>query len=324
MSFLIGAIFAPFLLKILKKAKAKQTILHYVEAHKQKNGTPTMGGIIFLISSCVSFLIFKTQHSSLAVVSLIVFLSYGFLGFLDDFIKIKTKKNLGLKPYQKIIGQAGISILVAVFVFKNSLMGSSIFLPWGFTEIDLGVFVIPFVIISFLAVTNSANLTDGLDGLAGGVSFVCLIAFSIVAILCGNFFANSGQGLVAVDQMENLALLLICVAGGVLAFLLFNCYPAKIFMGDTGSLALGAVICCVSTFCGQQLLMFLICGMFVLSAVSVIIQVVYFKFTKKRVFLMAPIHHHFEKSGMHETKVAVIYIIVTIISSTFAICLCLI
>ncbi len=323
-AFFVGICFAPLLLKILKQAKAKQTILHYVEAHKQKNGTPTLGGLIFLFATTVSFLIFKTENSSLATISLLIFLSYGILGFLDDFIKIKTHKNLGLKAYQKIVGQAGISILVAVYVYKNSLLKSAIFLPWGMTEIDIGIWIIPLVIITFLAVTNSANLTDGLDGLAGSVSFVCLIALGVVTFLCGQHFENAGQALIFGEQMQNLTLLCVCISGGVLAFLCFNFFPAKIFMGDTGSLALGGVICSVATFCGQQLLLILICFVFVLSALSVIIQVVHFKFTKRRVFLMAPLHHHFEKKGMHETKIVAIYIVVSFVSSTLAILLCLI
>ena len=309
LAFFVGLMTAPIMLKLLKKAKAKQTILHYVEAHKQKNGTPTLGGVIFLLATSVSFLIF---------------LAYGFLGFLDDFIKIKTHKNMGLRAYQKIIGQAGISILVAVFVYKNSLLSGTIFLPWGFESIDIGFWIIPLVIVTFLAVTNSANLTDGLDGLAGSVSFVCLFSLFGVCLLCANHFEEMGQAQNWIFQMQNLGLLSVCCAGGVLAFLCFNFFPAKIFMGDTGSLALGAIICCVATFCGQQFLLFLICIVFVLSALSVIVQVAVFKIKKKRVFLMAPLHHHFEKKGVHETKIVAIYIVVTLVSSMIAILLCLI
>ena len=323
LTFLFGIIIAPIIIKIAKRLKAKQTILFYVEAHKQKEGTPTLGGIIFIVSTMFIFLFLQNGANKLSMMALLIFILYGFLGFLDDFIKIKTHKNMGLKPYQKIIGQTLIAIVVSVFVYKNAFLGTSIYL-FGNHEIDIGFFIIPLIIVTFLATTNSANLTDGLDGLCGGVSFVALLSISILCLLTGNAQMDMGQGLQYLEEINNLALLGICAAGGVLAFLCFNSFPAKIFMGDTGSLALGGIICAISSFCGQELMLVLICFMFMLSAISVIIQVVHFKRTQKRVFLMSPLHHHFEKKGVNETKIVAIYIIATIITSGVSVFLMLI
>lgn len=324
LSFVVGVCIAPLVIKLAKKARARQTILHYVEAHKQKDGTPTLGGLIFLISAFAVFLVFMSGSNSLSVVALVVFLAYGILGFLDDFIKIRTHKNLGLKAYQKLVGQAGIALLVAFFVYNSQFVGGNVFLPWGFENVNIDWWIIPLVFVAFIAMTNSANLTDGLDGLAGGTSFVSLVAVSIICLLTANSQMEMGANLAYLEEMQNLALLGFCVAGGVLAFLIFNSYPAKIFMGDTGSLALGGVICAIATFCGQIFTLFFICVTFVISAISVIIQVLHYKRTKKRIFLMAPLHHHFEKKGIHESKIVAIYIVITIISSVTAVVLCLI
>lgn len=323
LSFGVGVCFTPAVIGLAKRAKAGQTILHYVEAHKTKEGTPTLGGLIFIAATLAVFFLFARGSFQLAAVALAIFCGYGLLGFLDDFIKVRTHKNLGLRAYQKIIGQVGIAVLVAIFVYQNAYLGGHIFLPWGMTEVDIGWWIIPLVIFTFLAMTNSANLTDGLDGLAGGVSTAALLAVSGIVLLTQQHEVALGAGVAYAEEMNNLAMLGFCCAGGVLAFLCFNSFPAKIFMGDTGSLALGGMLCALATFCGQALVLIIICIVFVISALSVILQVVHFKRTKKRIFLMSPLHHHFEKKGVNESKIVAIYIITTIVASGVAIALCL-
>lgn len=313
-AFVLGVVIAPIIIYFVKKQKAGQNILHYVETHKKKQGTPTLGGLIFLISTTVVFLIFSKGKSMFAIVALAVFLGHGVLGFLDDLIKIKTHNNLGLKPYQKIIGQLGLAVMTAVFVFNNSILGGEIFLPFAFFKVDIGWLVIPFVIVTLIAASNSANLTDGLDGLLGGVSFIVLLCFSVLIALCKGVFVENGQGVFVVEEFDNLSLLALCAAGAVLAFLCFNVNPAKIFMGDTGSLALGGLIGSLAILSGMEIFLLIVCVTFVASAVSVCLQVAVYKIKHKRVFLMAPLHHHFEKKGMNETKIVAIYIIVTMIA----------
>lgn len=320
-TFAVSILFAPFVIKMAKKAGARQEILQYVTAHQGKQGTPTMGGLIFIIPVIAISLAFAGGQASIMYVALGTFFGYGLLGFLDDFIKVHTHKNLGLRAYQKIIGQFGIAIIIAIYVYNSSEIGTILYLPWG--EWDLSWGIIPLTIFVFLAMTNSANLTDGLDGLAGWTSFIMLIGLTaIVGITQQNYLADGG-GQALSQQLYNLQILGAAGAGGVLAFLAFNSYPAKVFMGDTGSLALGGLITCLAVFSRQMLILPIICLVFVLSAVSVVLQVLHFKRTKKRIFLMAPLHHHFEKKGVHETKVVAIYIIVTIITSIASIMLVL-
>ena len=314
-AFGIGVIVAPIVIYFVKKMKANQTILHYVTAHKNKDGTPTLGGLIFIVAIVISFCIFCDGQALLGYVALLVMLGYGLIGFLDDFIKIKTHKNEGLKPYQKIIGQLGIAILTSVFVYIN--IGGEMYLPFGLYKFDIGWLVIPFVIFIYIAMTNSTNLTDGLDGLAGGVSLFSIMG--IVGVILVTM--NSGLGMLNSEQYYNLVMLGVCSMGGILAFLCFNSHPARIFMGDTGSLALGGLIGSIAVLSGQALVLPIVGVMFVISTVSVIIQVLHFKRTKRRVFLMAPMHHHFEKKGVNETKIVAIYIIVTIVASVLAVIL---
>lgn len=312
-AFLVSAVLLPFLIYVLKKEKIKQTILHYVDMHASKAGTPTMGGIAFILSICAVGLLFLRGEKSLGLMTLIVTFAYGLIGFLDDFIKFKFKRNLGLRPYQKIISQLIIAVAVAVFVYKSrDLVGGVLYVPFTRVQIDIGAWIIPFVIFIFLATTNSVNLTDGLDGLASGTTMAYLVTIGgvIVAQLSVRL---AGLNLAAVGEYTNLVVICAVGFGALLGFLLFNGFPARIFMGDMGSLSLGGLTACVAIFTRNSLYIPIIGLMFVLSSVSVIIQVAHYKRTKKRVFLMAPLHHHFEKKGISEVKIVVWYTTVTLI-----------
>ena len=294
LSFVLGLIVIP----ILRKIKAGQPILKYVKEHADKNGTPTMGGLFFITSAIIVFAVLGGFSERIATVSAVIGLAYMAVGFLDDFIKIKLKHNEGLKAYQKVGFQIIIASIAGIFSFKNGI--TEFYIPFTAKSIDFGVFTIPFVAFIFIAITNSVNLTDGIDGLAGSVSVVYLIF--IVALI------NVQAGIINYGQVE---LLSVCLIGATLGFLIFNQSKAKVFMGDTGSLSLGGFIGAISIFTSNSMFIPVIGIMFVLSSISVIIQVIYYKKTKKRVFLMAPLHHHFQLKGRTETQITYCYTLIT-------------
>ena len=313
-TLVVALILGPLVIAASKKIKASQTVLEYVKEHSSKSGTPTLGGIIFIVASLTS-LCFFTKNYTLAIIALASMFAYGILGFLDDFIKIRYKQNLGLKPYQKIIGQVGIATILAFFCYYSNLVGTTIYLPFVKTTIDLSWGVIPFIILIYLAVTNSVNLTDGLDGLAAGVSTSYLIGFVTLLFLYQKLATSTAM----VEEFQNLIMLCFCVIGALIGYMSYNCFPAKIFMGDTGSLALGGLIASLAIFSRLELYIPLLGIMFVISALSVILQVLHYKRTKKRIFKMAPIHHHFQQCGVHENRITLVYIVITIMMSSLVI-----
>ena len=311
LGFLIALMIAPWCIRWLRSLKVGQPILGYVDTHISKQGTPTMGGIIFLLGLMIVFCFTIGQYSKLTIIIFATTIAYGLLGFLDDFIKVKFKQNEGLKPYQKIIGQVGIAVLIALFVYQSNLVGTDVYILFFHTSIDFGWLIIPFVIFLLLAMTNSVNLTDGLDGLAGSVSVVYLILFSILLMGHIKMLENNGESLAYLAEMKNILYLCAGFLGCILAFLCFNTYPAKVFMGDTGSLAIGGFLGMVAIMTKFYLWIPFFGIMFVLSAISDVLQVGYYKMTKKRIFLMAPLHHHFERKGYSESKIVYAYCVVT-------------
>ena len=305
-SLFLTIISGVFALPILKKLKVGQPILHYVETHKQKSGTPTMGGLFFILPSAIIFIIFGGLKNRLSWVCLSIGLAYLIVGFLDDYIKIKFKKNEGLKPYQKIIFQIAIAIMAGVYGYKNGF--SVFYVPFAMTEVNVGIFAIPIITIIFLAITNSVNLTDGLDGLAGQVS---LVYFIFLIILITVQYQASRIIYISLEQYHELLLLSASLIGGIMGFLFFNMSKAKVFMGDTGSLSLGGFIGAISIFSLNSFFIPILGIMFVVSSISVIIQVLHYKRTKRRVFLMAPIHHHFQLLGYTETQIGYTYALIT-------------
>ena len=294
-AFFVTLIISPFVISFIKKEKVKQVILTYVESHECKAGTPTMGGIIFLISISVVSMICFQGSSKLAKISLFAFLSYGLVGFFDDFIKFKFQRNLGLKAYQKIIFQLAISLFLAFYVYGSGLVGGVLLIPFTKFHIDVGVWIIPLVVLIYLATTNAVNLTDGLDGLAGSTTMTYMLSFVVLLFVLMNYSSFTGLNEIKIQELKNIGILSSVTCGAMLSFLIFNCFPAKIFMGDTGSLALGSLVASTAVFSNMSLFVPILGFMFVASAVSVILQVSYYKLTKKRIFLMAPLHHHFEK-----------------------------
>ena len=294
---------------LLKKLKFGQSILSYVVEHKQKKGTPTMGGLFFIGVGLVLSIIFTKGEKTLTNFSLVVCFAYTTVGFLDDFIKIKFNRNLGLKAYQKIIFQLSIAVVFAVFSYRFKL--TLLYLPFSGKSVNIDCWIIPLVIIVFLATTNTVNLTDGLDGLAGSVSFVYLAILSLIMALQ---ITNNKQIYLIDAEYYNLIKTSIIFCGVILGFLYFNTYKAKVFMGDTGSLGLGGIIASISILSGNTLIIPILGICFVLSGLSVILQVVYFKRSGgKRIFLMAPLHHHFQHKGYAESKIVFVYSLITLI-----------
>ncbi len=316
-AFFIGMIIAPPTIFLIKKMKAKQTILSFVEQHKEKEGVPTMGGIIFILAALITSFIFWKGESKLAFIALMVTVSYGIVGGLDDAIKVIFKRNLGLKAYQKIISQSVIAILATLFAYKNYYVGSTIIVPVFNTAINLKWFYIPLSFIIYIATTNCVNLTDGLDGLAGSTVSLYLAVFFIAIYVAYGDAVELGQTFYA-QELYNLLILIAALVGGVGAFLWYNSHKAKIFMGDTGSLALGGACAIIPLLIKNPLLIMIVGIMFVVSGISVIVQVLVFKLRKRRVFLMAPFHHHLEMKGINESKIVSFYSLVTAVAGAVA------
>ncbi len=282
------------LLPLLRRLKAGQYILGYVKEHASKSGTPTMGGLAFIAAILICSFAFCGFGDNITNLTLVITSGFAIVGFLDDFLKIRRKENEGLKPYQKIVFQLAIASVAATYCHLNGL--SELSIPFsGGMSIDIGFWIIPFIIFVFVATVNCVNLTDGLDGLAGGTSLVYLLFFGIML----SFFS------------DDRAYIAFSAVGALAAFLLFNSNKASVFMGDTGSLALGGLISCISVFTQNTLYIPVVGIMFAVSGISVIVQVIYYKRTRRRVFLMAPLHHHFQMKGFSECKITYAYSLIT-------------
>lgn len=320
LGFLLSLLFAvalmPFVIKLASRAKAQQPILHYVESHSVKSGTPTMGGMGILLSAALPFVMLLRGDCADALVCLVVTTGYAVIGFTDDFLKVHYKRNEGLSPKGKLILQLLIACLISAYAFWGAEIGGQVYLPFTNFSVDFSYFALPYYVFIFLAFTNAVNLTDGLDGLAGGVTGIYLICFAVVMMIGCAFLPSDGQ--------TNALLLIGCFVGALGGFLCYNRYPARIFMGDTGSLALGGLLASLSVLTGLSLSAALLGVMYVVTALSVILQVLHYKRTKKRIFLMAPLHHHFEKKGAHENHIVEAYKAVTAVVGAGVILLTLI
>lgn len=307
----VSMIMSPLMIPVLKRLKFGQNVrTDGPETHLVKSGTPTMGGVIIIAGILAGTLIINRYSLDFTLWALLVMLAYGLIGFLDDFIKIKLKRSLGLRAYQKIIAQFALALVIAILAYRSPYVGSKLYVAFFNVEWDLGIFYIPFVIFAVVAITNSVNLIDGLDGLCSGVSMIYAIAMALIFLYLAS--AAEVAGLVEYGaNLDGMAVFSAAVAGACMGFLKSNSYPAKVFMGDTGSLALGGAIAMMAIL-SRSLLLFLIMGAcYVASALSVVLQVGSYKLRKKRVFKMAPLHHHFELCGYKETKIVAVYMIVT-------------
>ncbi|EJR53479.1 phospho-N-acetylmuramoyl-pentapeptide-transferase [Bacillus paramycoides] len=294
-AFLISVALSPLFIPFLRKLKFGQSIRDEgPKSHQKKSGTPTMGGIVIYVSMMVTTLIMAFKFNYLgAEVSLLLLVTfgYGLIGFLDDYIKVVKKRNLGLTSKQKLIGQLVIAIAF-FFIGKGQALHTYIMIPGTDVKFELSWAYFVLVLFMLIGGSNAVNLTDGLDGLLSGTAAIAFGAFSIIAVA---------------QEQFGVAIFCMAVVGAVLGFLVFNANPAKVFMGDTGSLALGGAIAAVAILLKQELLLVIIGGVFVAETLSVIIQVISFKTTGKRVFKMSPLHHHYELCGWSEWRVVVTF-----------------
>lgn len=295
-AFAISVLLCPIMIPFLKKLKFGQFVRDDgPESHLKKSGTPTMGGLIILCSIVITSLLYMKSNPQILPV-LFVTLGFGLVGFLDDYIKVVMKRSMGLRAWQKMLGQFLITAIFAYYLANYTDLGTSVLIPFtGGMEWNLGFWFYPFLFVVLLGTVNGTNFTDGLDGLLSSVTVLTATFFTVVAI-------GTASGLEPIT----------CAAvGALLGFLVYNVYPAKVFMGDTGSLALGGLIGATAVMLKMPIYIVIVGCIYLVEVLSVIIQVTYFKKTGKRVFKMAPIHHHFELSGWPETKVVAIFSIVT-------------
>lgn len=314
---------SPRVLPILHRLKFGQTIYDLgPEAHKVKQGTPTMGGLVFAAVTCiVALALHGTWYGkadfglALVAFSLLSML----IGFVDDYIKVVRKRSLGLVWWQKVIGQVAVGVLFSLYCYLSPDVGSKIIIPFWNIQWDLGFWYVPVMTLVIMFMINSANLQDGLDGLLSSVTTIGSVAWSAIALF-GTVAVSTLFSADIAGNYENIAIFGLALAGACIGFLRFNYYPAKVFMGDTGSMFIGGATVGMAMLLRQPLLMVLIAFTMIMSSLSVIIQRMYFKLTHgKRIFKMSPIHHHFELSGMTEPQIVTMYSLVTGILSIISV-----
>lgn len=294
--FLLSSILGLILVPILRRIKVQQRISVFVgESHKKKEGTPTMGGLIFIIPTVVATLGLlitgKIPYTSNLGIVLLVFIGYAFIGFLDDFLSIKKHNNEGLTTYQKLF----LQVLIAVgffYIYMKSGGQTAWVVGTLHIDIEMGWLYGLFILFVLVGSSNAVNLTDGLDGLAGGLSAIAFVAFSLISLMVG---------------FEDIGIFSLILTGSIVGFLIYNTHPAKVFMGDTGSLALGGVMGAIAILAHRELTLLVVAGVFVIETLSVIIQVFWVQVFKRKLFLMTPIHHHFERLGWVETDIVKLF-----------------
>lgn len=301
--FLVSIFLGLIIIPLLKKLEIKQRISIYLaDSHRQKAGTPTMGGIIFILATIISigvlFLMGKLNYSYNIFIVLFVLIGYAAIGFLDDYLSIKRNNNVGLTEIQKLLLQLLIA-LVFFFFFMKSGSDPVLEIYTLNIKINLGFMYGFFILFVLVASANAVNITDGLDGLAAGLAAIAFLSFGLI---------SWGAGWVA--GYEELAILCFIMVGALLGFLIYNSHPAKVFMGDVGSLALGATLATVAILTDHELTLVVVAGVFVVETLATLIQIITVKLYNKRLFLMTPLHHHFEKLGWEETDIVKLFWVV--------------
>ena len=296
LGFLLATFLGLILIPLLKKMNVKQRLSIYMEeAHRKKSGTPTMGGLIFIIPTFLTTIILtlmrKIEMTTNLLIILFVMVGYSIIGFLDDYLIIKRKNNKGLTETQKLFGQLVMAIIF-FFIFMKTGGETSLVISTLGINIQMGWLYGLFILFVLIAGSNAVNITDGLDGLAGGLSAIAGIAFGLVSFSAG---------------YEDIGIFCFILCGALLGFLVFNVHPAKVFMGDTGSLALGAVLVSIAILIRRELTLVIVMGVFIIETLSVILQVIWLYLFKKRLFLMTPLHHHFEKLGWSEVDIVKLF-----------------
>ena len=294
--FLSSTVLGLFLIPILKKFRIGQKISIFVgDSHRKKEGTPTMGGLIFIVPTILAILFLlvtdKVTYTSNIGIVLLVFLGYAAIGFLDDFLSIRRGNNEGLTAYQKLFMQVLIAIGFFYIYMKNGGQTSFVVGTLGI-DIELGWLYGLLILFVLVGASNAVNLTDGLDGLAGGLSAIAFIAFSLISLMVG---------------FEDIGIFSLILVGSLIGFLIYNTHPAKIFMGDTGSLSLGAVMGAIAILTHRELTLLVVAGIFVIETLTVIIQTIWVQVFHRKLFLMTPLHHHFEKLGWVETDIVKLF-----------------
>jgi phospho-N-acetylmuramoyl-pentapeptide-transferase len=318
-AFVVSVVFGPAIIRWLKAVNFSQSIRReYVEPlyelHKHKQGTPTMGGIIIILAISVATVLWADILNKYVMLSLLVTVLLGFLGFTDDYIKISKKRNLGLRTMRKLSWQVALSLAVAAFIYFLTPIPHTLSVPF-FKKLvlDMGILYISFIVLVMVSSTNAVNLTDGLDGLAIGCAIIAALAYAIMSYVSGHAKFSEYLDIYHLIGGSELTVFCAAIVGAGLGFLWFNSPPANVFMGDTGSLALGGAIGIVAVLIKKELLLFLVGGVFVFEAFSVCLQIISVRFFKKKLFLVAPIHHHFQYLGWAEEKITIRLWIVAII-----------
>ena len=351
-SLLVSLIFGKRIIQLLNRFQMGESIRDLgLAGQKEKAGTPTMGGLIIILATLVPVLLFAKLDNIYILLLIITTLWMGSIGFIDDYIKIKRKNKEGLKGRFKIIGQVGLGLIVGITLYfhpdvtvrENATIGQEVVINEKSTKTTIPLLknnefdyadvitwidetwsvyawlvFIPFVTFIVTAVSNGANLTDGIDGLAAGTATLIVLVLGVFAWVSGNIIFSDYLNVMYIPDVSELVIFIAAFAGGLVGFLWYNTYPAQVFMGDTGSLTIGGIIAVLALSVRKELLIPVLCGVFFIESLSVILQVGYFKYTKKktgvgkRIFLMAPVHHHFQKQGYHESKIVTRFWIITI------------